>query len=143
MLMRWTSHLLPVPAGLSKPGPNVKPLPTTGIMEDVDLATIKPTFIPRGSKPKDAEKKEKKNKKQKGSKDEDGGESLSLTAARQKHRDRDDERSRKKKLKDWEGDGSEDMWVENPLPDIMKALPITDVSPGEGSQARKRAIDFM
>ncbi|KAG2357773.1 hypothetical protein BDR07DRAFT_1473341 [Suillus spraguei] len=134
---------------------------TNGIVEDVDLATFKPTFIPRGSKPKDTEKKQKKNKKQKSSKggalvsfevDEDGGESLSLTAARQKHRDRDSERPRKKKRKDREGDGGEDMWVEKPLPDIVKALPM-NVSPDEDGQvsgqesgpprARKRAIDFM
>jgi G patch domain-containing protein 1 len=150
------------PAGPSKPGPDVKPPPANGIVEDVDLATFKPTFIPRGSKPKDAEKKEKKNKKQKSSKggtlvsfdvDEDGGESLSLTAAHRKHRDRDSERPRKKKRKDREGDGGEDMWVEKPPPDIVKALPITEVSPDEGGQvngqesgpprARKRAIDFM
>jgi G patch domain-containing protein 1 len=150
------------PAGPSKPGPDVKPSPVNGIVEDVDLATFKPTFIPRGSKPKDAEKKEKKNKKQKSSKggtlvsfdvDEDGGESLSLTAAHRKHRDRDSERPRPRKRKDREGDGGEDMWVETPPPDIVKALPITEVSPDEGGQvngqesgpprARKRAIDFM
>ncbi|KAG1816446.1 uncharacterized protein BJ212DRAFT_1354770 [Suillus subaureus] len=154
-----------VPAGPSQPGPDVKPPPpANGIVEDVDLATFKPTFIPRGSKPKDGEKekKEKRNKKQKSSKggtlvsfdvDEDGGESLSLTAARQTHRDRDSERPRKKKRKDRDRDGGEDMWVEKPPPDIVKALPITDVSPDEGGQvsgqesgpprARKRAIDFM
>ncbi|KAG1771048.1 hypothetical protein EV702DRAFT_1137589 [Suillus placidus] len=150
------------PAVPSKPGPDVKPPPANGIVEDVDLATFKPTFIPRGSKPKDAEKKEKKNKKQKSSKggalvsfevDEDGGESLSLTAARQKPRDRDSERPRKKKRKDREGNGGEDMWVEKPPPDIVKALPVINLSPDEGGQvsgqesgpprARKRAIDFM
>jgi G patch domain-containing protein 1 len=151
------------PAGPSKPGLDVKPLPANGIVEDVDLATFKPTFIPRGSKQKDAEKKDKKNKKQKSSKggalvsfdvDEDGGESLSLTAAHQKHRDRGSERPRKKRRKDREGNGGEDMWVEKPPPDIVKALPI-NLSPDEpeGGQvsgqesgpprARKRAIDFM
>lgn len=151
------------PAGPSKPDLDVKPPPVNGIVEDVDLTTFKPTFIPRGSKPKDAEKKEKKNKKQRSSKgatlvsfdvDEDGGESLSLTAAHQKHRDRGSERPRKKKRKDREGNGDEDMWVEKPPPDIVKALPI-NLSPDEpvGGQvsgqesgpprARKRAIDFM
>jgi len=149
-----------MPAGPSKPGPNVKPPPANGIVEDVDLATFKPTFMPRGSKLKDVEKKEKKNKKQKSSKggtlvsfdvDEDGGESLLLTAAHRKHRDRDSERPRKRKRKDREGDGGEDMWVEKPPPDIVKALPITEVSPDEGGQvngqesgpprACKRAID--
>ncbi|KAG1897082.1 uncharacterized protein F5891DRAFT_1050235 [Suillus fuscotomentosus] len=150
------------PAGPSNPAPDpdVKPPPSNGIVEDVDLATFKPTFIPRGSKPKETEKKERKNKKQKSSKggilvsfdvDEDGGDS-SLTAARQKHRDRDSERPRKKKRKDREGDGGEDMWVEKPLPDIVKALPVnlsldeeSQVS-GQGSgppRARKRAVDFM
>ncbi|KAG1724184.1 hypothetical protein EDB19DRAFT_1930151 [Suillus lakei] len=150
------------PAGPSEPVPDVKPAPpANGIVEDVDLATFKPTFIPRGSKPKDTEKKEKKNKKQKSSKggtlvsfdvNEDGGESLSLTAARQKHRDRDSERPRKKKRKDREGDGGDDIWVEKPPPDIVKVLPIS-LSTDEGGQvggqesgplrARKRAIDFM
>ncbi|KAG0694131.1 hypothetical protein DFH29DRAFT_961354 [Suillus ampliporus] len=151
-----------VPAGPSEPVPEVKPAPpASGIVEDVDLATFKPTFIPRGSKTKDAEKKEKKSKKQKSSKggalvsfdvDEDGGESLSFTAARQKHRDRDSERPRKKKRKAREGDAGEDVWVEKPPPDIVKVLPI-DLSPDEGGRiggqesgpprARKRAIDFM
>ncbi|KAG1876507.1 hypothetical protein DFJ58DRAFT_178448 [Suillus subalutaceus] len=155
MSIRWTS---PLP---SKRGQDVKALPANGIVEDVDLATFKPTFILRGSKPKDAEKEKKKNKKQKSSKggplaffdmDEDGGESLSLTAVRQKHRDWDSERPRKKKRKDGEGDGHDDMWVEKPPSYIVEALPITDVSSDEGNQvgqesgppgARKRAIDFV
>jgi G patch domain-containing protein 1 len=79
-----------MPAGPSKPGPDVKPPPTNGIVEDVDLATFKSTFI---SKPKD-KKKEKENKQRKRSKggallsfdvDVDGGELLSLTVAHQKH----------------------------------------------------------
>ncbi|KAG2141951.1 hypothetical protein DEU56DRAFT_795742 [Suillus clintonianus] len=150
------------PAGPSEPVPEVKPAPpANGVVEDVDLATFKPTFIPRASKTKDAEKKEKKTKKQKSSKggalvsfdvDEDGGESLSLTTACQKHRDRDSERPRKKKRKERDGDGGDDMWVEKPPPDIVKVLPI-DLSHDEGGQvggqesgpprARKRAIDFM
>ncbi|KAG1881293.1 hypothetical protein F4604DRAFT_473060 [Suillus subluteus] len=56
MSMRWTSPLL------SKRGPDVKALPANVVVEDVDLATFKPTFILRGSKPKDAEKKEKKTR---------------------------------------------------------------------------------
>jgi G patch domain-containing protein 1 len=83
-----------MPAGQSKPGPDVKPPPANGIVEDVDLATFKSkfksTFI---SKPKD-KRKEKENKKRKRSKggallsfdvDMDGGELLSLTVAHQKH----------------------------------------------------------
>ncbi|KAG1747898.1 uncharacterized protein EDB91DRAFT_1115387 [Suillus paluster] len=152
-----------VPVGPSEPVPEVKPAPpANAIVEDVDLTTFKPTFIPRGSKTKDTEKKEKKSKKQKSSKggalvsfdvDEDGGESLSLTAARPKHRDWDSERPRKKKRKEREGGEGEDMWVEKPPPDIVKVLSV-DLSPdnkgghvgGQESgppRARKRAIDFM
>ncbi|KAG1858751.1 hypothetical protein DFJ58DRAFT_876230 [Suillus subalutaceus] len=129
----------PLPSTL---GLDVKPPAANGAMEDVDLATFKSTFMPRESKPKDADK-EKKNKKQNSCK---GGTLVSLT-------DRDSERPRKKKRKDREGDGDQDMWVEKPPPDIVKALPITDLSPDEGGRvsgqesgpprARKRAIDFI
>jgi G patch domain-containing protein 1 len=150
-----------VPAKPSEPAPEVKPAPpANGVMEDIDIATFKPTFIPRASKTKDAEKK--KSKKQKNSKggtlvsfdvDEDGGESLSLTAARHKHRDRDNERPKKKKRKGREGGEGEDMWVEKPPPDVVKALSV-DLPPDERGdhdgehesgppRTRKRAIDFM
>jgi len=153
-----------VPVKPSEPVAEVKPAPpANGILEDVDLATFKPTFIPRVSKPKESEKKGKKGKKQKSSKggalvsfdvEEDGGESLSLNAARHKYRDPDGERPRKKKRKDLGGDEGEDMWVEKPPPDIVKALPV-DLPPDEGGglqggehengplRARKRAVDFM
>lgn len=152
-----------VPAKPSELVLEVKPaLPVNSIVEDVDMATFKPTFIPRVSKTKDAEKKDKKSKKQKSSKsgtlvsfdvDEQGGESLSLTAARHKHRDRDSERPKKKKRKEREGVDVEDMWVEKPPPDIVKALSV-DVPPDQGGlhvgehdnappRSRKRAIDFM
>lgn len=154
-----------VPAKPSETVLEVKPAPpVNGIVEDVDLATFKPTFIPRVSKAKDVEKKDKKSKKQKSSKgggtlvsfdvDEDGGESLSLTAARHKHRDRDSERPKKKKRKERDGGEGEDLWVEKPPPDIVKVLSV-DLPPDEGgglhigehengpSRTRKRAIDFM
>jgi G patch domain-containing protein 1 len=150
-----------VPAKPSEPAPEVKQAPpANGVVEDIDIATFKPTFIPRASKTKDTEKK--KTKKQKNSKggtlvsfdvDEDGGESLSLTAARHKHRDRDNERPKKKKRKGREGGEGEDMWVEKPPPDIVKALSV-DLPPDERGdhdgehesgppRTRKRAIDFM
>jgi len=103
--MRWTSPLLSLHQLVRpKPGPDFKPPPANGIVEDVDPAAFKSTFI---SKPKD-KKKEMKNKKQKRSKvgalvsfdvDVDGGESLLLTVAHQKHQDRDIEGPRKKKQK--------------------------------------------
>ncbi|OAX37659.1 hypothetical protein K503DRAFT_719455 [Rhizopogon vinicolor AM-OR11-026] len=158
------SPAISVPEKPSESVTEVKPAPpANGVVEDVDLATFKPTFIPRMSKTKDTEKKDKKSKKQKGSKggtlvsfdvDEDGGESLSLTAARHKHRDRDNERPKKKKRKEREGDKGEDMWVEKPPPDIVKVLSV-NLPPDEGgglhvgehengpSRTRKRAIDFM
>ncbi|KAG1816474.1 uncharacterized protein BJ212DRAFT_1299732 [Suillus subaureus] len=50
----------------SKPGPDVKPPPANSIVEDVDLATFKPTFIPSGSKPKDGEKEKQETEGFKG-----------------------------------------------------------------------------
>jgi G patch domain-containing protein 1 len=54
------SPAVSMPAGQSKPGPDVKPPPANGIVEDVDLVTFKSkfksTFI---SKPKDEEGKGK------------------------------------------------------------------------------------
>ncbi|KAG1816453.1 uncharacterized protein BJ212DRAFT_1480902 [Suillus subaureus] len=108
-------HVVSAPAGPSIPGPDDKPPAANGIVEDVDLATFKPTFIPRGSKAKDAEKNEKTNKKQKGSK---------VREAEKEEREGSNQ----------EGDGGEDMWVKKPPPDIAKVLPITDISPDEGSQ---------
>ncbi|KAG1863563.1 hypothetical protein DFJ58DRAFT_912334 [Suillus subalutaceus] len=57
-----------------------------------------------------------------------------VTATHQKHQDRDSEMPRKKKRKDEEEDGGENMWVEKPPPDIVKALPI-DLSPHEGGHS--------
>ncbi|KAG2032012.1 hypothetical protein BDR03DRAFT_1015566 [Suillus americanus] len=123
------------------PGLDVKPPVANGVMEDVDLATFKPTFVPRGSKLTDSEKKEKKPKVQKSAK---SGTLVSY---------RDSKRPRKEKRKDPERGGGENMWVEKPPPDIAKALPITDVSSEEAGEvsgqesgplrAHKRTIDVM
>ncbi|KAG1874404.1 hypothetical protein F4604DRAFT_1925279 [Suillus subluteus] len=132
-----------------------KALPANGIMKDVDLATFNVTFILRGSKPKDAEKKEKKNKRQKSPK---GGALVSFDVAeshcrllpRAKNSEIGIARGRRHGRY-----GHEDMWVdvEKSPPYIIKALPIIDMSSDEGDQvsgqasgppgARKRAIDFM
>jgi len=112
------------------------PSPSLPDDKPVDMATFKPTFIPRESKakkPKDEdegkEKKEKKHKKDRKKKDkgplvsfdidEDGVEGLSLKVG-------SEDRPKKKKKKDkkkHEDDEDEGMWVEKPAPEITKKLP--------------------
>jgi len=126
---------------------------------EVDVSTFRPTFIPRDSQSKSANgkglaAKEKKSKKPKGgalvSFDlDEGGVDLSISARREnKERDRP-----KKKRKKQKGDGNEDVWVEKPVPDTVKNLPVdtphealkmdaSEVVAGP-PRGRKRAIDFM
>ncbi|KAH7909692.1 hypothetical protein BJ138DRAFT_195776 [Hygrophoropsis aurantiaca] len=136
---------------------------------EVDLASFKPTFIPRDPKSKKAKgkdkevySKEKKDKKKKSSSkgatlvsfelDEDGTDSISFSAQRSKHRDkeRDQDRFKKKKRKEKDGD-EDDMWVEKPPPDIVKGL-VAEIPPDDNPdivedagpvRGRKRAVDFM
>ena len=129
--------------------------------EKVNLSTFKPTFVPRDSgNGKAPAGKDKKSKKSKGGAalvsfdvDEDGGESLSISARREtKERDRPKKR-KKHKEREEEVEG---VWVEKPLPDIIKDLAVERppeehdtmkvddaggvVGPPRG---RKRAVDFM
>ncbi|KAA1475490.1 hypothetical protein DENSPDRAFT_932393 [Dentipellis sp. KUC8613] len=121
----------------------------------VDLATFKPTFVPRterdAKKSKTKEDKDKKDKKKKDKgraivsfvTEEDGeeGGGLSIAPLKRKDKEKDKERERKKKRKKEKeaGDGKrvedadgEDMWVEKPLPEAVKGLqvlPIDEASP--------------
>ena len=132
--------------------------------EKVDLATFKPTFVPRDSQSHSGNGKapatmEKKSKKSKVGAlvsfdvDEDGGESLSISARREtKERDRP-----KKKRKKHRGHvDEEEVWVEKPPPDIVRDLPAErpqddhdtmKVGDTEGvvgpPRGRKRAVDFL
>lgn len=164
----------PIPSQSSTSSPQV-PAPSTSdgtkdrvaVDEKVDLATFKPTFVPRAndsqSHPangKASTTKEKKSKKPKGSAlvsfdvDEDGGESLSISARREtKERDRPKKKRKKHREREEEGD----VWVEKPPPDIVRELPVerlrddldmkVDDAPAEGvvgpPRGRKRAVDFL
>ncbi|KZT25345.1 hypothetical protein NEOLEDRAFT_1178454 [Neolentinus lepideus HHB14362 ss-1] len=137
---------------------------TAGIKEDIDLATFKPTFVPRSERdPKKHKTKNKeKDKKDKKKKiktlvsfeiEEDGGYDVPVPP-----KDKDKERARKKKREERKNDAGEDddnLWVEKPAPEVVKALDtsvsahsVADTSMVAGGEAgpprgRKRAIDFM
>ncbi|KAI9464648.1 hypothetical protein HD554DRAFT_1242042 [Boletus coccyginus] len=129
----------------------------------VDLATFKPTFVPRDSQAhsgngKAPATKEKKSKKSKTGAlmsfdvDEDGGESL-LILARRETRERERPKKKRKKHREHE---EEEVWVEKPPPDIVKDLPAERPRDDQGAmkvdnadgvvgppRGRKRAVDFL
>lgn len=115
--------------------------------EEVDLATFKPTFVPRAereshneksSKDKEEEKKrERREKKRKErhaktlvSFDADGEEGLQVVPKKHKSKDKDGER-KKKKRKERHTKGGEDeddnMWVEAPAPEVVQHLDMSKV----------------
>ncbi|EIN06259.1 hypothetical protein PUNSTDRAFT_145550 [Punctularia strigosozonata HHB-11173 SS5] len=123
--------------------------PDSALPEKVDLATFKPTFVPRSEretkKSKDRDRKDKRDKKGKGKvlvsfaddEGEDGG--LVSSAApkkekkkkdkekgrdkiKEKDRDKEDGRETKKRRHKEEEDDDESMWVEKPPPEVVKAL---------------------
>lgn len=125
----------------SKEAVNGSSGPSPSLLDDksVDMATFRPTFIPRESKvrePKDEnhgkEKKGKKHKKDRKKKDkgplvsfdvdEDGVEGLSLKVGSEER-----PKKRKKKDKKKREDDDEGMWVEKPAPEITKKLPPVSV----------------
>ena len=136
-------------------GPNPTPTPAATSGESVDLATFKPTFVPRAEretrKDRDKDKGRKKEKKDKKTKatlvsfdvEDDGAiPSFGPSAAnkkdkrRDKDRDKDRDRERKKKRKEepaphrdvmMDVDAEDDsMWVEKPAPDVVKAMVFPD-----------------
>jgi G patch domain-containing protein 1 len=133
--------------------------------DKVDLATFKPTFIPRADRDsrKEKEKGREKDKKKKPAKtlvsfddgEEDGGLQVTVKAEKRKDRDKDKGGDRKKKkrkeVKAEEDDDS--MWVERPAPEVVRninlgTLPLESAQDGVQDVAgpprgRKRAVDFM
>ncbi|KAI0825617.1 hypothetical protein BC629DRAFT_1578337 [Irpex lacteus] len=130
-----------------------KPVPLPNEVEEkIDLATFKPTFIPRSErhgkdKDRDKDKEKKRKKKAKtlvsfddGEGDEDGG--LHLTVKPEKRKDRekdrggDGERKKKKRKGDSEGtkdvkkedDDDDSMWIEKPAPEAVHSLNFDDMS---------------
>ncbi|TFK48436.1 hypothetical protein OE88DRAFT_524979 [Heliocybe sulcata] len=139
---------------------NYKPT-VAGVKEDIDLATFKPTFVPRSeskkAKAKDKERKEKKKKTKtlvSFETEEDGGYDVPLPP---RGKDKDKERAKKKRKdkKDDAGEDNDSMWVEKPAPEVVKALdtssaylvedPADTATGGEVGppRGRKRAVDFM
>jgi G patch domain-containing protein 1 len=117
--------------------------------EKIDMATFKPTFIPRSTKDDKQKESRKKKKKQSSSKAvlvsfevDEGGEGGDLEGSKKKKR-----KGRKQNHEDEEG-----MWVEKPPPEVktFPKLPIATVEEEFRSsevvgppRERKRAIDFM
>ena len=160
-------HTAEKPAETPVPAPNATDGTKERISaeEKVNLATFKPTFVPRDSQSRSGNGKapammEKKSKKSKVGAlvsfdvDEDGGESLSITARREtKERDR----PKKKRKKHREHVDEEEVWVEKPPPDIVRGLPAERpqaddhdaVKVGDAAgvvgppRGRKRAVDFL
>ncbi|KAJ7493214.1 hypothetical protein B0H11DRAFT_952568 [Mycena galericulata] len=151
----------PAPADPSPPQPAPVPeivMTAPEVSGPVDVATFKPTFIPREGKARKEsdsdrgkEKKEKKDKKKKEKKvlvsfqaDEEDG-PLQISPAK--------DRPKKKRRKEKAPDDEDSMWVEKPAPGVVKSLsvppptepPIQEPQSSETSapKGRKRAIDFM
>ncbi|KAH9893159.1 hypothetical protein C8Q73DRAFT_791046 [Cubamyces lactineus] len=158
------------PVVKSEPTPPPPPPPAPNApLEKVDLATFKPTFVPRSErdsrKDKTSEKKDKKSKDKKKAKAslmsfdvEDDGSIPSFGPSAAKP-EKDKERKKKRRKERHEEEEDDSMWVEKPAPDVVKTLPLPPAVPGEASEnvpndvppgseavpprGRKRAIDFM
>lgn len=153
----------PIHPQTSDPPPPSLSVASEPTKDEVDLSAFKPTFIPRDPQAKAKDKKNstkvKKDKKSKGSKsgvlvsfdlDEEGGGSSVWAASQHKDKERDRDRPRKKRKK--QGEDKAEMWVEKPLPEVVRGLPAdlpldtatentgVDFGPARG---RKRAVDFM
>ncbi|KAI0690482.1 hypothetical protein BC835DRAFT_1435011 [Cytidiella melzeri] len=136
--------------------------------DKVDLATFKPTFIPRSDrkdKDKDREKDKKKKKKPQtivsfDDGDEEGGGlglQLSVKAIKRKDREKvkDGERKKKKRKEAKNEEDDDSMWVEKPAPDAVRNIDLAAVPPEPTTRddalqgvagplrGRKRAVDFM
>ena len=119
------------------------------VTEKIDLASFKPTFVPRADRESRKEKtKDKKDKKKKSKAlltfnvDEDGEDANlgapTLTKPKAKRKDRDKEkggeREKKKRKEHKEAEDDDSMWVEAPLPDAVKSIP-TEVVPSISPRA--------
>ncbi|KAH9851887.1 hypothetical protein C2E23DRAFT_757614 [Lenzites betulinus] len=155
------------PVVKAEPPAQIMPLPVANApMEKVDLATFKPTFIPRSER--ESRKREGSGKKDKKAKDkkkaraslmsfdvEDDGSIPSFAPPASKS----DRPTKKRKTREEKRDDDDDaMWVEKPAPEVVKNLPLPDAPPptiGQDTSAsaddneagpprgRKRAVDFM
>ncbi|EMD39102.1 hypothetical protein CERSUDRAFT_104368 [Gelatoporia subvermispora B] len=161
------SVLTAPPTSNSAAASYVPPTNGTAAPEKVDLATFKPTFVPRSERDSRKDKeagKDKKDRKKKAKTTlsfdvEDDGFGPSLGAPKPKDKDRERKKKRRKERKEEDEDDS--MWVEAPPPEAVKSLPLSvpsdvpsdkppDRTPAAASEkeagpprGRKRAIDFM
>ncbi|EIW59856.1 uncharacterized protein TRAVEDRAFT_148029 [Trametes versicolor FP-101664 SS1] len=148
--------------------PPPAPLPNAPL-EKVDLATFKPTFVPRSEresrKGKSSDKKDKKSRDKKKAKTalmsfdvEDDGSIPSFGPPAAKAGRDGEPKKKKRKTREEEDNGDDAMWVEKPAPDVVKNLSLPPALPpdtsegtppaGHGNESgpprgRKRAIDFM
>jgi G patch domain-containing protein 1 len=140
--------------------------------EKVDLATFKPTFVPRGERSTiksgdSSSRKDKKDKKRKksdkvlvsfGGEDEDGDDgplkSKDPEKPKKKKHKGDKHHRDKHRSKNDTATEEDDMWIEKPPPEVVKSLDLDHSQDlggprWEGEDAsstarnRKRAIDFM
>ncbi|CAL1714480.1 unnamed protein product [Somion occarium] len=175
----YFSSSMPDTAEMSQTEPTTTQLPATAKVtepaattEKVDLATFKPTFVPRADREARKDKSsDKKKDKKKSSKpalvsfdDEEGGLQVSIAASRRrKHKDEKDGERKKKKRKEKEKTAEEEdegMWEEAPPPEVVKKMdmggvtatppvldeqmPVDDAEKPAGPQrGRARAVDFM
>ncbi|KAI0714194.1 hypothetical protein C8T65DRAFT_707738 [Cerioporus squamosus] len=150
----------PQPAETPAPAPPQPNVPA----EKIDLATFKPTFVPRSERESGRDKAAEKSKDKKKEKEkkrakaalmsfdiEDDGSLPSFgptsTHKEKKHRDRDKDKDKdkdkdgerkKKKRKERQADEDDDsMWVEKPAPEVVQSLPVppVPVDGGEGDTA--------
>ena len=161
-------HLLAASSAQPSYNPSTNAPSGSEVEQKVDLATFKPTFVPRGDresrkdKDKAKEKSRDKNKKKTAVlvSFDDGEDGLQINVSskkrKEKSRDKDGER-KKKKRKDKKGEEDDDdsMWVEKPAPEAVQNFVLDDSTPSapppeaslEGiagpPRGRKRAVDFM
>lgn len=120
------------------------------VTEKIDLASFKPTFVPRADRNSRKEKtKDKKDKKKKSKAlltfdvEEDGEENLgapvlSKPKAKRKDRDKekDGEREKKKRKEHKEAEDDDSMWVEVPPPEVVKSIPTEVIVPASSKPAQ-------
>ncbi|KAI0642017.1 hypothetical protein C8Q79DRAFT_918392 [Trametes meyenii] len=162
----------PDASGTGKPAAVVEnavptpPPPPNAPVEKVDLATFKPTFVPRSErasrKDRGSEKKDKKSKDKKKAcatlmsfDVEDDGSIPSFGPSVDKER----KKKRRRERHEENRDADDAMWIEKPAPEVVKNLSLPSTIPPDtddggpsigtkGAEAgpprgRKRAVDFM
>lgn len=155
----------PFVVGSTQPSyePNVHSSSVEESDQKVDLATFKPTFVPRSDREarKDTEKGKGRDKKKKKAAalvsfdDEDEGLRINVNSKKRKDKNKDGERKKKKRKERKDVGDDDSMWVEKPPPEVVHSMVLDDSTPSaplpeaslEGvagpSRGRKRAVDFM